>query len=134
MKFIEYSDGDSVNVKTLDDDHEKIVHSLNKLYEFLSSNNFNKFKKELEYLRDLSLKHFEKENHLMITHKDPGYFSHQYEHSRISREINNGLNNALNHPENISLEFLNMLKRWFENHLILKDKKLGKYLNSKGVY
>ncbi len=134
MDFIEYIKKEFINVKALDEQHEMIVQTLNKLYSLLANGDFTNFVKELEGFRELTRNHFEKENQLMITYKDPGYFSHQYEHSRISREIANGLNDAKNHPEKITIEFLEMLKRWFKNHLALKDQKLGKYLNSKGIY
>jgi len=134
MNFIEYSEGDLINVKSLDNEHREIFNYINKLHAYLSSNNFGEFVKELKDFQQLVEKHFSEENNLMLTHKDPGYFSHHYEHLKMSRKIITGLNEAKNRSNNITIEFVESLKRWFKNHLILKDKKLGKFLNSKGIF
>jgi hemerythrin-like metal-binding protein len=134
MKFIQVSETDLVNVKVIDSQHLSIAELINSLNESLSEGN-SRIKKGLfvELLSEIEI-HFSSEEKLMKDNIFSGYISHKLEHDRFIKKHSVLYKSIKSGTEFINLELLSSLRKWFFNHLELNDKKLGTYLNSKGIY
>ncbi len=134
MPFIKIENYLKTNVKILDDEHNDIAKSINRLYELVKIGSIEEQIKEMENFSKLVNDHFDNEDRLMTEHKDPGYISHKLEHNRMRSKTTKVLDDLKRSKEPLTPDYVAGLKQWFENHLDFKDIKLGKHLNSVGIY
>ncbi|MFA3782990.1 bacteriohemerythrin [Melioribacteraceae bacterium 4301-Me] len=133
MQFIKMTKNELVNVSSIDEQHKKFVDVINKLFDALQNNNKKEVITYLDMLIEDLETHFEHEETLMKTYNYPGYISHKLEHDRIYNKIVSASNKNKSGEEPLLLENLDLLKRWFFNHLDINDKKLGAHLIQKGI-
>jgi hemerythrin len=130
MKLIEWSEGFNVNIKPIDEQHQQMAKTVNELYSLLGTNKKEAKKYLIKKLIDDVKIHFDTEEQLMKSGKFVNYFSHKLEHDRFSNEMKSFYSNYSRGQADISLEFLNKIKRWMVNHIEINDRKLGSFLNS----
>lgn len=133
MTFIDWSESENVNVKTIDYQHKKLANLVNQLHQTLSE---SKKENSLMILKELTThlkEHFDTEEKFMKEHKFVNYISHKLEHDRFLNKILEFETEIVSGNINVNLEILSLIKKWFFNHLELNDRKLGKYLYEKGV-
>ena len=133
MPFIELKEDQLINVKSLDEQHEEIARSISRLYQLIQNGSIEEQIEEMGKLNDLINKHFDFEDRIMVENKDPGFISHKLEHNRMRMKTARVYDTVRLNKEPLNEEYINGLKSWLENHLIFKDIKLGKYLNSIGI-
>lgn len=130
MDLIEWSEDNKVNIKPIDDQHQQMVKTVNELYSLLGSQKKEATKYLIRKLVDDTKIHFDIEEKLMKDGKFKNYISHKLEHDRFGNDINNFYSKFSNGEAEVNLEFLNVIKRWFFNHIEINDRKLGDYINS----
>lgn len=140
MKFIDWQQSFSVNVKQFDNDHKKLVHLINTLHDAMQSGEaFNMLNSIINELTNYALMHFSNEEKMMQLYQYPYFVSHKQEHESFQLQIQNfqskfkGTNTRV--PiSSITISLMNFLKEWLTNHILESDRKYGKYFNSKGLY
>lgn len=133
MSFIEWSNEELVNIKKVDAQHSGMINIVNEMHQHLSIPDQNKHIELFEGLVELLVEHCNTEEYYMKEYDYPGYISHKLEHDRFVKKITNFSNSVKTNEDKMNLEMLKSLKKWFFNHLELNDRKLGEYLNEKGI-
>jgi hemerythrin len=133
MDFIQFTTEDSVKVKTIDSQHEKIVGIINLIHGNVLSVDKKSIVITLRELLETLEIHFETEEAMMKETKFPGYISHKLEHDRFYHQVLTATDNYQKGNGSIGLEQLNGIKRWFFNHIEINDRKCGQYLSERGI-
>lgn len=133
MPFINWTETDKVNVNSIDEQHRIIIENINSMHQMMISDDQEKKLETIDSFIHALIKHFTDEENLMKENKFVNYFSHKLEHDRMKEKVNGFRKKFLAGDEDINLEYLNSLKKWFFNHNELNDIKMGKYLNSIGI-
>lgn len=135
MALINWSENLSVNIKEIDEQHKKLVSMINELHDAMRS---GKGKDVLEKIfKGLSQyvgTHFATEEKYMSTHNYPGYLSHKAEHTKLTQRVLDLQRQFEQGTPVLTVELLNFLKDWLQNHIIGTDKKYGPFLNGKGIF
>ncbi|MEI8396360.1 MAG: hemerythrin family protein [Rhodospirillaceae bacterium] len=128
LKPVEWRNGLSVGVQTIDEEHQLLIGVLNRIIESLGSP--SQYAVVDRVLRDLFAYadyHFEHEEDLMMSYSYPDIESHRAEHlifiSRL-RQIDKGLSDGSAGVEDLA----RFVMSWFVNHILKVDMILGKFL------
>ncbi len=130
MFYLQWSDDMSVNVKEIDEQHKKLVAMINVLHDALKENKGRDVQRAviLEMTKYAEI-HFGTEEKYMQRFKYAGYLAHKAEHDGFSAK-------AAELQERrfvLTLEVLNFLKSWLQNHILGTDMKYSKHFNSCGL-
>jgi len=135
MPVLAWSEKYSINVAEIDEQHKKLCGYVNKLHAGVEA------KIDKEELRQLVLDlveytrfHFASEERLMAENGMAADTSHHSEHQlllrrleQIVKAVSRGKHPAFHSEYDVSND-------WFLAHIKGFDKKLGTFLNSKGIY
>jgi len=134
MAFFAWSDGYSVGIRDIDEQHKKLVTLVNQLYEAMQGGKASDVLGTIlgELIRYTKY-HFSAEEKLMETHAYPELAAHKQEHMDLTEKVIELENKFKAGKVTISLEVGKFLKEWLLRHIQGTDKKYGPYLNSKGV-
>lgn len=133
MVFIDWTEKDKINIKSIDEQHLAIINNINKMHELMISNDKELKLEIIDAFVHSLVKHFNDEEKLMKENNFANFFSHRLEHERMREKANRFRKAFLANETDINLEYLNSLKKWFFNHNELNDIKMGKYLSSIGI-
>ena len=133
MPFMTWSEEDTVSVESIDDQHKAIVDLVNDLHMNLGSDKEFYTKHLIGELVKKVREHFDTEENFMRDYKFPNYISHKLEHDRFFNKIQDFNSQLENGNEDVNLELLRSIKRWFYNHLEINDRKIAAYLREQGV-
>ena len=135
MAFINWNDTYSIGVLKIDNQHKRLVQIINELSDAMGA---GKGKDVLgKVLNELVLyvnTHFKSEEELMLQHGYEEYETHRYEHEKLTDEVKRFLEDLQTGKALLTGQIMNFLRNWLMDHIVVKDKKLGKFLNSKGVH
>ncbi|GBD91000.1 bacteriohemerythrin [bacterium BMS3Abin04] len=134
MKILPWHKDYSVNISIIDKQHKNANAIVNDLFDAAQKKNYKEIKKLMkEFIKELQ-EHFDTEEKLMKEYNDLNFFSHKLEHDRVMRKYEK-INDQIQKKKypNITPEFFESFERWFKNHLLFKDYKLGAFLKKKGV-
>ncbi|MEW6702989.1 MAG: bacteriohemerythrin [Bacteroidota bacterium] len=133
MNFIDFTEEDKVNQSSIDDQHKCMAEIINSIYYRVIAADKKSILNHLNKFLEIIKTHFEDEERLMKDNSFPGYISHKLEHDRFYRQVLLTTDRFSKGDENVGLEQLKGIKRWFFNHIEINDKKLGKFLAEKGI-
>ena len=134
MALIEWNPGMSVGVERIDLQHQKLVEVINDLHEAIGMGNGEEVHNALFMeLADYFTRNFETEEELMRVHAYPEAEVHRSLHEGFVRKVREMRGRASSGEPAVSDEALRYLTDWLLRHDISVDKKLGKYLNERGV-
>lgn len=125
-------------IAKFDDQHKKLFDLGNKLY-FLVKNesdqdNYDEIVQTLDDLKEYTVYHFQSEESLMEQYKYPKLLSHKIEHEAFIRDLNELLDTDVDENQTkVSLEILQFIANWIENHILKSDSQYGDFLKSKGI-
>ena len=135
MPVLVWSDDFSVNVAEIDAQHKKLCDYVNKLHAGVAARvDRADLRQLLIDLVDYTRLHFATEERLMDEHGMQPATRHRKEHEMLLRLLEDTVKSISegNHPTFYS-EY-DVSNDWFLAHIMEHDKKLGAFLNSKGVY
>ena len=124
----------STNVKEMDEHHQELFQTANRLYEELNSGrNQSVLEDTLNFLIRYTEEHFTKEEKLMEDYDFPEYEVHIKHHVRLIQEVQELKNKYAAGEIWMDMSIINFLKDWIINHILTEDRKYGPYLNDKGI-
>ena len=123
-----------VHVGEMDEQHEKLVSIMNSLYEALQSGKAGEAEKEvLVELIKYTDYHFSMEKGLMEKYDYPEMDDHLERHGEFTEKLKELCKKHQIENAEVSRDILAFLIGWIINHIMEADKKLGDFLNGKGV-
>ncbi|MCL5268880.1 MAG: bacteriohemerythrin [Bacteroidetes bacterium] len=89
--------------------------------------------KILKDLTDYTVYHFSTEEKLFEKHGYPESARHKKEHEDLTKQVLD-IGRKYNAGEMVlTMDLMNFLKEWLNNHIMQVDKKYSTFLNAKGV-
>ena len=135
MAIAQWKDEYIINVEELDMQHQPMVKLVNNLH---SSVEARKDKSELERLLielvEYTRMHYSTEEKLMEKYADPSLKLHHKEHTSLLRHLDQLVALIANGQRPTFFSDYDLSSDWMIAHITEHDIKMGKYLNSKGVY
>lgn len=125
----------SVGVKSLDEDHVKLVEMLNKLHEgILAGHSREALGGVLDELVRYTKFHFAREEEFFEKVGYAGAAAHKQEHSELMKKATDlQARYKSGSTSMLSLETMAFLKSWLSHHILEVDKQYGPQLKAKGI-
>jgi hemerythrin len=131
--FFPWSSDYSVNIKTIDDQHQELVNILNRLFIAVSRREGDKvIAGILDALMSYTGKHFALEERLMRQAKYKDLEAHIEEHKKLLEQLDQLSRKHLVDEKPIYFEMLSFLKTWLKEHILGVDTKYSAALQQAG--
>lgn len=152
MAFIEWDDTYSVNFAQIDQQHQRLFDMINQLHvattrqraqgtvtgDGQEQETIASVVRELATMADVLDEllsyvyyHFSAEENLMLARSYPDYAVHKSAHTRFSERVQTFKQDFDEGGAVSSGEIVEFLKDWLTNHILIVDKKLGRFLSEK---
>jgi hemerythrin len=134
MPMLQWSSALSVNVREIDEQHQKLINLINKLNDAMLQ---RRAKEEMgsiinELLR-YTVVHFSLEEGYFDKFGYPDTPAHKAEHVKFVAEAKKFKEQFESGKLGLSIEVMTFLSDWLKNHIMGVDKKYSAFLNEKGV-
>lgn len=129
MAFITWNDTLSVGIKSIDDQHKKLVALVNDLHDGMMGGKGNDvIGKVLAELIAYTKSHFAAEETLMKNKNYPEYAAHKVEHDKLTKKAVELEQQFKAGKAAMTIEVANFLKSWLTDHIMKTDKKYTPHL------
>lgn len=134
MPQIVWSTKYSVNIKTLDEQHQKLIGLLNRLDSAVQQGQGRTvLGGVLDELIAYTVYHFKTEEELFTKYEYPGIAQHVSQHEQLTAKVS-GIKQKYDAGQTlISIQVLNFLSDWLTTHIQGSDKQYGPFLNQAGI-
>lgn len=131
--LFQWTDGFSVGVQEIDEQHKELVGLLNQLHTAIMERHGSEAARRiLDELAEYTRTHFSVEESLMRVSNDPDFERHKRNHEDLIGQVT-ALQTKLDTGEaKITFELLHFLKVWLVNHINEADKRFGSFFASVG--
>ncbi len=134
MAIMKWSDNLSVQVKEIDQQHQKLIELINNLHEaMLQKQTKQVISKILDELAAYTVYHFKNEERYMEQFKYSGLVSHKIEHESFVNKVEEFQKNYEAGKLGLSMEIMAFLKDWVSNHIMGTDKKYSETFHQNGL-
>jgi len=134
MPLISWSNDLSVSIRSIDDQHKKLVSLVNNLHEAMSAGQGQQIMGNiLDELVEYTKSHFAIEERLMTANSYPGYLIHKKEHDKLTQQVLDIHREFKSGKPVITIVVMNFLKDWLSQHIKGSDKRYSPFLIGKGV-
>ncbi|TWJ18245.1 bacteriohemerythrin [Geobacter argillaceus] len=131
--LITWSSSYSVHVSQMDEEHQRLVSIINKLYGAMREGRGKEAVGSiLGELIDYTKNHFAHEERLMQETGFAGLEEQKRAHENLISRVSE-IQKKFKAGEALSQEVMSFLKDWLSNHIQGQDKQYGPHLNSKGI-
>jgi hemerythrin len=134
MALFNWSDKYSVEVQSIDKQHQKLFAMMNELHEAMASGKGNQLapaivKRLVNYTRD----HLAAEEGMMRRANYPDFNTHKAEHDELNRKVAKMAKDIEGGNVVLSINLQNFLREWLKTHILLRDKQYSAHLRTAGV-
>lgn len=134
MALIHWSDRFSVNIAEIDEQHQRLVATLNDLHEALrAGRGKDSLGSILNGLLAYAGTHFETEERYFAQYGYPDAEEHTREHAGFASQVSKFKTDFDSGRVSLSVEVMNFLMEWLTKHIEGQDRKYGPFLNEKGL-
>ena len=131
--FFKWSPDYSVDIKTIDNQHQELISILNHLFIAVSRRQADKeIAVILDDLVGYTKTHFALEERLMQQADYEDLEAHKLEHKKLLERLDQLTKKHLLEEKPIHFELLSFLKQWLKEHIKGSDKKYSSALQKKG--
>lgn len=134
MALLTWSTDYSVEVETIDKQHQKLFAMLNELHDAMKAGKGSLvapaiLKRVVAYTRE----HFSDEEGMMIRAHYPDFVSHKALHDKLTGEVVAIVKDFEAGKVVLSMKLLDFLSKWLQSHIVGCDKKYTVYLQAAGI-
>lgn len=123
----------SVNIPTIDEQHQELVNILNRLFIAVSKREGNKvIAGILDALMEYTQTHFTLEERLMKEANYQDFEHHKHEHKKLIEQLDQLSKKYMVEDKPIYFELLNFLRNWLKEHILGCDTKYSAALQKAG--
>jgi len=134
MPLITWNDNYSVNISEIDSQHKKLIELINQLHEAMRvGKGKDILGKILGELVNYTVYHFGTEEKLFNKYGYHEFVKHKKQHDDLTGQVRDTADKFGKGDNIITVEVMNFLKNWLNDHILASDKKYAPFLNSKGV-
>lgn len=134
MEKILWNENFSVNIKILDEQHQRLFEIVNRLIETSDAVVSSEIISDtLTEMTEYAQYHFSKEEQYMHEYGYPEYQSHKKEHNEFKRKAAELCLDTMQKKTTIPIEILVYLKGWLVNHVLKSDMKYSAFFKKEGV-
>jgi|SRR5208282_5477981 len=131
---IRWTEAYSVNVATLDTQHQRLFVIINELNEALASGEGGAvIDSVLRRLVEYAQTHFATEEKLLADHKFPNLTGHRGGHDKFFQSIAKFREDFRAGKPGVPVSLMLFLRDWLKEHILVHDKAYTGFLNSRGV-
>jgi hemerythrin len=135
MAFFDWKQEYSVNIREIDQQHQKLVGMLNELHEAMGKGEGREvLGRVLKDLANYTKTHFATEERLMKAHGYPDYESHKMKHEKMTEAVLQNIAKFEAREMTSLIGVFQFLKDWLKKHIMQTDMGYSTFLNSKGVH
>lgn len=129
-----WSDELLVGVAAIDDQHRRLVEMVGAFYGALAEKKPAKdaLGELLDGLVEYTRYHFETEERLMARSGFPDSPAHREQHAVFTRRVGDLVDRFSRGQLVLSIEATTFLREWLTDHILVRDKELGRHLVSRG--
>ncbi|MEN8212966.1 MAG: bacteriohemerythrin [Pseudomonadota bacterium] len=133
-KYISWKDEYSVGIKTIDQEHQKLLGLINQFLTASQHHTSTFYEQEaMEELIDYTNYHFRHEEELMEKHDYPGLEAHKQEHRKMVARVNELVEDYNIRGQAALEDTAGYLKHWLINHIQIVDQQYSDYLRKHGA-
>lgn len=134
MPLMTWNSSLSVGVRALDQQHLRLVDTLNELHDAMKIGKANHItgpllKSLTAYTRD----HFAAEEALLNKTRYPKLAEHRLKHRNLTTEVESYVVRLDRGEMTLGLQLLSFLKAWLTSHIMQEDREYGAWLNQHGI-
>lgn len=134
MAFIDWNNNLSVNIHEIDQQHLILIDMINNLHEAMKQGKGKEITGEIiDGLSKYTATHFKTEEDYFDIYGYPEAESHKKEHADFVSSVMYFKEGYANGKMSLSIDVMQFLGKWLQNHIIGSDKRYSKYLNNKGL-
>lgn len=124
----------SVDIKIIDEQHKKLVETVNLLHGALTTGESQSVLAEVfNNLAEYVTVHFATEEDLMTIHGFPGYAAHKKAHEECTSKVLAFKEGFEKGELNISIDLIMFLVEWLHTHLLEMDRDYCAFFHEKGL-
>ena len=136
MSFVEWEAKYNTGIKTIDQQHKKLVMVTNELFESCAqgtSEANDAFKKILKDVVAYVKEHFSTEEKLMTDYGYPGYSDHKRQHEGFVIKVLEQVSLFEEGKKLVPNQFVRFLREWLLEHIAISDHAYCEFFRAKGV-
>jgi hemerythrin-like metal-binding protein len=134
MALITWNENLKINMMEIDSQHKKLIELINELHEAMkTAKGKDVMGHVLSELVNYTVYHFGTEEKLFQKHGYSEYITHKKQHDDLTKQVMTTADKFNKGDNIITVEVMNFLKNWLQNHILTVDKRYAPFLNSKGV-
>ncbi|MFP4459844.1 MAG: bacteriohemerythrin [Candidatus Zixiibacteriota bacterium] len=134
MKLIEWNDDLFINIEEIDRQHKKLVDIINHLHAAMKARKAKEILDEIiEELIEYTEYHFDTEENYFIKYDYPESFIHKKTHRIFVKKVKQFQADFDRGKLLLSLEIMNFLKDWIEEHIKVVDMKYSDFFRQSSV-
>lgn len=135
MALIEWNDDYSVNVKEIDQQHQKLIGMINDLHDAMSEGKGKTVLSDiLNRMIQYTKEHFSTEENYFAKWNYPESGQHKNEHEKFVAKVTDFKEGVDSGRLFITVEVLQFLSDWLKNHINKTDKQYSDFFNEHGLY
>lgn len=134
MSLFEWKPLFSVNIQSLDDQHQRLIGYMNQFYENQRKGNLANAKTSLTSLVTSTRAHFAAEEAMMAKYAYPDLIDHAAQHKKLLETVERLVKQYQGTPNPATADDLTAyLKNWLSTHILGRDQKYAPHLIAKGA-
>ncbi|MFW5489609.1 MAG: bacteriohemerythrin [Desulfovibrio sp.] len=134
-KLITWTDSLSVNIRSIDAQHKRLVDLINELHAAMRQRKSDRVLLDVvERLKDYTVTHFQAEERYFDKYGYPATEAHKKQHTIFVQQVADFEAELKAGTAKVTMDIMRFLKDWLVNHIQGTDQKYSKFLNGKGLY
>lgn len=135
MALICWSTEYSVEVDSIDKQHQKLFAMLNGLHDAMKvGKGSQRVPLILGELVQYTREHFASEENLMLRAGYPDYDRHKAEHDKLTRDVMQMVRDFEQGKIALTIDMQDFLRQWLQTHIVSSDKKYTAHLRAAGIH